>query len=54
MLYNAAFTKRIIRRMLIEDVGLQRDIYWGFVQLNVDQLMDIMNRGGVDGRLIID
>ena len=38
----------------IEDVGLQRTIYWGFVQLNIDQLIDIMNRGGIDGRLIIN
>jgi L-amino acid N-acyltransferase YncA len=54
MLYNAAFTQRVIRKTLIEDVGLQRDIYWGFVQLNIDQLIDIMNRGGIDGRLIIN
>jgi len=38
----------------IEDVGLQSTIYWGFVQLNIDQLIDSMNRGGMDGRLIIN
>lgn len=53
MLYNAAFTQRVIRRTLAEDIGLDRDARWGFLPLSRKQLLDIMNRGGVDGRLII-
>lgn len=53
MLYNAAFTQRVIRRTLAEDIGLDRDARWGFLPLSREQFLDIMNRGGVDGRLIV-
>jgi hypothetical protein len=53
MLYNAAFTKRVIRKTLAEDIGLARDVYWGFLPLTREQFLNIMNLGGVDGRLIV-
>ena len=53
MLYNTAFTKRVIRKTLIEDVKLERDSYWGLMPLNKEQLMKIMNIGGVDASFII-
>jgi hypothetical protein len=53
MLYNAAFTRRVIRKTLAEEIGLDRSAYWGFMPLSREQFLDIMNRGGVDGRLIV-
>ncbi len=53
MLYNAAFTQRAIRKTLTEDVGLDRDVYWGVLPLSQKQCLKIMNLGGVDGRLIV-
>jgi hypothetical protein len=53
MLYNAAFTKRVIRKTLIEDIGLDREGYWGFRPLKKEQFLNIANHGGIDGRLII-
>lgn len=53
MLYNAAFTRRVIRKTLAEDIGLDRNAYWGFLPLSREQFLDIMSRGGVDGRLIV-
>lgn len=53
MLYNAAFTKRVIRRTLAEEVGLDRGEYWGVLPLSQAQFLDITELGGVDGRLII-
>jgi hypothetical protein len=53
MLYNAAFTKKVIRRTLIEDVGLDRNTYWGFMGLSCEQFLKTVNLGGIDGRLVI-
>lgn len=53
MLYNAAFTKKVIRKTLAEDVGLDRQAYWGFMPLSQEQFLNIMNLGGIDERLII-
>ncbi|HJX13685.1 MAG TPA: GNAT family N-acetyltransferase [Dehalococcoidales bacterium] len=53
MLYNAALTKRVIRKTLADDIGLDREAYWGFLPLSREQFLSIVNRGGVDGRLII-
>jgi len=53
MLYNAAFTKRVIRKELADDVGLERSAYWGFLPLSRTQFFNIIELGGVDERLII-
>jgi GNAT superfamily N-acetyltransferase len=52
MLYNAALTKRLIRRDLADTVGLDRDAYWGHMNLTDDQFARIVKMGGVDGRLV--
>jgi hypothetical protein len=53
MLYSAAYNKRIIRKTLINDIGLSRNDYWGFMKLSLEQFLKIANLGGVDERLII-
>lgn len=40
--YNLALTKRPNRKALLEQVGLPPDIYWGFFQITVDQLQEIL------------
>lgn len=53
MLYNAAFTKRVIRKMLAEQIGLDREERWGFLQLSREQFLKIADSGGIDVRLIV-
>ena len=52
MTYNAAFNKRIIRRDLIEKVGLDENQYWGFFELTDYQFEMITHLGGVRASLI--
>ena len=54
MEYNLAFQKKVIRKELIEQVGLQKDAYWGFMPLTETQFTDILNLGNADGRYIIN
>jgi len=53
MLYNAAFSKRLIRRDLVEKFGLDADAYWGFMQISDSQFSDILMNGGIDESLVI-
>ena len=52
MTYNVALKKRIIRHELIEEIGLPRDIYWGFFELSDKAFNEIVIRGGVKNILI--
>ena len=54
MTYNAAFNRRVIRKELIEEVGLSPNIYWGFFELTDEQFNDIIIRGQIDESLIVD
>jgi hypothetical protein len=54
MTYNAAFSKRLIRKTLIEEIGLDRESYWGFFRLTDDQFNRILKEGGVSESIIID
>lgn len=54
VLYNLAFKKKVIRKELIEQVGLPADAYWGFMPLSETQFNDILNLGYADGRYIIN
>ncbi|MBY7736699.1 hypothetical protein MMB75_07325 [Paenibacillus sp. P2(2022)] len=54
MLYNFSLNKRIIRKKLIEEVGLERDAYAGFMQLTDNQFNKIMELGETDESFIID
>mgnify|MGYP004471472067 CR=1 FL=1 len=47
MTYNAAFKKRIIRHDLIENIGLERNQYWGFFELMDKEFYKIAQIGGV-------
>lgn len=51
--YNIALNKRIIRKSLIEDIGIERDQYWGFIKLTEQQYRDILSRGEVSENLAI-
>jgi len=51
--YNIALPKRVIRKTLIEDVGISQDDYWGFLSLTKDQVLHIAKLGGVNESLII-
>jgi hypothetical protein len=53
MLYNAAFTKRVVRKMLAEQIGLDREERWGFLPLSQEQFLKIADSGGIDVRLIV-
>nr|VFK15550.1 MAG: hypothetical protein BECKLFY1418C_GA0070996_10169 [Candidatus Kentron sp. LFY] len=54
MTYNIALTTRIIRKRLIEEVGLSRSDYWGFMELTSYQLKKIASLGGIDDSLILN
>lgn len=47
MTYNAALKKRIVRHDLIEEVGLDRNQYWGFFELTNEQFDRIAQKGDV-------
>lgn len=45
--YNAAFKKRVVRHNLAEDIGIDREAYWGFLELTDEQFFEIVSRGEV-------
>ncbi len=55
MLYNAAFSRRLIRKDLIEKFGLPGDesTYWGFLRIADDQFKNVVRAGGIDDSLIV-
>lgn len=54
MLYNVAFTKRVIRQDLMEQVGIDGQQRWSLVELTDAQFKKIMDLGKADERYIID
>lgn len=54
MTYNAALSKRLIRKKLIEEIGIERNVYWGFLRLTDDQFDQILEEGVVSEGIIID
>lgn len=54
MTYNAAFNRRIIRKELIEEIGISRGVYWGFFELTDEQFNNIIEIGQIDESLIVD
>ncbi|AND85555.1 hypothetical protein GTH52_01110 [Clostridium tyrobutyricum] len=54
MLYSIALNKRIIRRKLIEEVGIDREQRWVAVQLSDKKFQKILELGEVDESFIID
>lgn len=53
MLYNAAFTRKVIRKTLIEQVGISTEAYWGFCPLTNQQFEQIIKLGQADERYFI-
>lgn len=51
--YNIALSKRVNRKALIEDVGLDEGLRWGFIPLTHRQLLNIAERGGVNESFIV-
>lgn len=54
MLYNVAFTKKVIRKTLLEQVGLDAAAYWGFLPITEKQFNQITKLGQTDGRYFIN
>jgi hypothetical protein len=54
MTYNAALSKKLIRKKLIEELNMERDIYWGFFELTDNQFKDIIREGGVFESIVVD
>lgn len=48
MTYNAAMKKRIVRHDLIDEIGLERNQYWGFFELTDEQFQKIVRRGEIN------
>jgi len=54
MLYNVAFTKRVIRKELLETAGMNGDSYWGIYKLSDGEYQKIIKLGKTDERYFID
>lgn len=54
MTYNAALSKRLIRKKLIEEIGIERKGYWGFRKITDEQFSRIIEEGVVNEGIIID
>jgi len=52
--YNIALGRRPNRGLLIDEVGLSENAYWGFMRLTSDQLKHIVSLGEVNESLIVD
>ncbi|MBZ2021418.1 hypothetical protein [Streptococcus sanguinis] len=54
MLYNLPLERRIVRRDLIEQVGLDRDEYFGYLTLTDNQFYNILEMGEINESFIIN
>lgn len=54
MLYNFSLNKRIIRKNLIEEAGIDRNAYPGFLQITDSQFDKIMKLGEINESFIIN
>ena len=54
MTYNAALQNRIIRKRLVEEVGIDENAYPGFLKLTKQQFKEIAKLGNVDDSLIFN
>ncbi len=52
--YNFALKRRPTRKILIEEIGLTSDQYWGFFELSKEQFRAILAKGEVNESLIVD
>lgn len=54
MLYNVSFSKKVIRKTLLEDVAIPKNVYWGCCKLSDEQYKRIIELGGANERYFID
>lgn len=54
VLYNVAFTKKVTRKSLLDDLGMDANAYWGFMSVTNEQFDEIVKLGKADGRYFID
>jgi hypothetical protein len=54
MVYNIAFTRRVVRQALLNEIGMPADAYWGFMKLKDEWFYEIVKRGTTDENYIID
>ena len=54
MLYNVAFTKRVIRKDMIEQAGMDAQARWSLMEMTEDQFRKIVKLGEADERYFID
>lgn len=54
MLYNAAFGRRIIRKRLLEDIGISEQPRWDLRELSEEQVRELLELAEVNDNLLID
>ncbi|MBY3619775.1 N-acetyltransferase [Acinetobacter sp. CUI P1] len=54
MTYNIAFRKRLNRKRLVEEVGLNEKAYWGCISLSDQEFEKILIKGDVYESLVVD
>lgn len=54
VLYNVAFTKKVTRKSMLDDLGMDGNAYWGFMPVTNQQFDEIVKLGNADGRYFID
>ena len=54
MTYNAALSKRLIRKTLADECGLNRNAYWGILPISDFSFNKIVELGGINESLIIN
>lgn len=54
MTYNLALTKRVTRASLVENIGVNSNVYWGFFPLTDNQFGNLLKRGEADETYFIN
>lgn len=54
MTYNIAFNKRVTRGVMLDEIGISPNVYWGFFQLTDDQFYQILNCAEINEGIIVD
>ncbi len=54
MTYNISFEKKVTRKVLLEELQIPSDIYWGFFELSDEQFKQILRKGGGYEGFIVD
>ena len=53
VMYNISFPKRITRKALIEEIGLDQNARWTCLPITDEQFAGILNKGQVDANFIV-